>query len=345
MQLICPKSLNPSRHTLVGDFSQQLVGLGAGLLWQCRQAFFHGGALGLRLLFGGQAQAILGLRGLLRLHRYSGPPFIHSSSGHLGDRATVRVQAQILAGLAGRLVLPGQQRSPATGHAAQHRAHRGRPCHALCRVKLRVERHRCTLAFVLGHTFFQCLLCAFHGPSLQGTRGQAATKALGTGHQALGPYQATSSTNGPRNHTGTTGSSQRLLIRGTTLARQLIGRASSIATGRGHSKPCTSCQASARSRLGPHSQRTYRCTRTTHSQARPSKRTCRLGCRKQRVTRHVAQRGRDFITKALGLLHFLGVACLLGLDHIRLLVLASFNEILVNPLRRGIARAHEIGHR
>ena len=109
LQLIGPKTLNPSRHTLVSDLTQQLVGLGAGLLWQCRQALFHGGGLGLRLLFGGQAQAILGLRGLLRLHRCSGPPFVHSSSGHLGDRATVRVQAQILAGLACRLVLPGQQ--------------------------------------------------------------------------------------------------------------------------------------------------------------------------------------------------------------------------------------------
>ncbi|MFN4036404.1 hypothetical protein [Comamonas aquatica] len=101
LQFIGPKALHALWRALIRNLTQQLIGLGPGLLWQSLQALRHAeGRRCLGLLYRLQAQAILGLRGLLRLHRRSGPPFVHGSSSHLGQRAIAWVQPQIFAGLA-----------------------------------------------------------------------------------------------------------------------------------------------------------------------------------------------------------------------------------------------------
>ena len=233
-----------------------------------------------------------------------------------------------------------EQRHATTGCRTQGRSHAGRRRNALHRVDGLVVGHRSALPLVLGHALLDTFLCTFHSSGFHGAAQCIAGEALGTGHQALGPHHPADTTNDGRDDAGLAPCSQCLLVRGTALGGQLIGRASSITARHGSTCSSTTHQAAACC-----VQACDGCQRAPalYGSTRPSEGTHRLGSCQAGVVHHVAAHRAQLAHHAIGVGHILLEALLLCLDRIALAGLARLDDVLVDPARDSIARPDEVG--
>jgi hypothetical protein len=249
----------------------------------------------------------------------------------------------LLRALLGAMLNPIERTNPGTSDAAKRRAHGRRSSNTLHRVDGWVIGHRRALPLVLCDAFLNTLLQRLGSTRLERARRHSASKTLRASEQLFCTESAGNTPNYCRDDARLASCGSSLILSGASLARQVVGRSGGVSTGQGDSGCHTASPARARSRLSASPSRTGSKSSALNRQAWADEGTGSLGGRQQGVVDDVPSHGRRFIAHTASACQVGTQPCFLGLHRVRLLVLASLDDVFVNPLGSRIAGLDEVG--